>query len=418
MKAKKTGRLSMWRATLIVARRDFVSMVMSKMFLLFLLGPLLSLGVMALASVILVQGERKLGDPAIVIMMDETARERVNEAYDQLSRNVSFMPDTIYSIAPGDYTAQEMIETNEVNVGGVLQGTLADPELIVQAGNEKRMENIANLLIGEARRDPSSSGLPNLEAQVIQSANVLPGREGFLSSKAVQFALYILTSAMAAMVLSNLAEEKSNRIIEILATAMPMEAIFAGKLFAMLAGTALAIGIWMSVASIIWINVSHILAQSGINLEPAMGWGAFIALFLFYFASSYLFVGAIYLTIGGIAPTPRDAQTFSMPASIMQITAFLAGTWASFAGGSIPWIAAAIPIVSPYVLVGYAAENANMGIHLYGIAMQILLVTLAIRYGARVFRRRVVDPGDGPMTISLRRKKNSNTIATQGELAR
>ena len=37
------------------------------------------------------------------------------------------------------------------------------------------------------------------------------------------------------MVLSNLVEEKSNKIIEILAASIPMESVFLGKLVAMLA---------------------------------------------------------------------------------------------------------------------------------------------------------------------------------------
>jgi ABC-2 type transport system permease protein len=40
---------------------------------------------------------------------------------------------------------------------------------------------------------------------------------------------------LAGMVLSNLVEEKGNKIIEVLAAAIPMDAVFLGKLFAMLA---------------------------------------------------------------------------------------------------------------------------------------------------------------------------------------
>ena len=39
------------------------------------------------------------------------------------------------------------------------------------------------------------------------------------------------------MLLSQLIEEKSNKIIEVLAAAVPIDAIFLGKLFAMLAAS-------------------------------------------------------------------------------------------------------------------------------------------------------------------------------------
>ena len=49
---------------------------------------------------------------------------------------------------------------------------------------------------------------------------------------------------LAGMVLSNLVEEKANKIIEILAAAIPMDALFMGKLFAMLAISAIGIAVW------------------------------------------------------------------------------------------------------------------------------------------------------------------------------
>ena len=41
------------------------------------------------------------------------------------------------------------------------------------------------------------------------------------------------------MVLSQLIEEKSNKIIEVIAAAVPIDAMFVGKLFAMLAASVL-----------------------------------------------------------------------------------------------------------------------------------------------------------------------------------
>ena len=56
--------------------------------------------------------------------------------------------------------------------------------------------------------------------------------------------LFLLTMLLAGMVLSNLVEEKANKIIEILAAAIPMDAVFLGKLFAMLAVSFVGIAVW------------------------------------------------------------------------------------------------------------------------------------------------------------------------------
>src|SRR5690606_20291453 len=60
--------------------------------------------------------------------------------------------------------------------------------------------------------------------------------------------LFVLSMLLAGMVMSNLVEEKANKIIEILAAAVPMDAVFFGKLFAMLAVSFVGIAVWGSVA--------------------------------------------------------------------------------------------------------------------------------------------------------------------------
>lgn len=390
--SKETGRLPLWRATMVVARRDFLSMVMSRMFLLFLIGPILSIAVTGLASVILVHGEAKMGDPKLMVRMEANDRQDIAYAFKTLDANTRLMPDMLIA-DPTEGTVQGFMSNHELYLGAVLHGSLQEPKLLVAKGQEKRMTTIANLLVAEARRGDGAQAYPQIQPEIVKSAGPSMAQGGFLSSKVVQFVLYILTSTMAVMVLSNLAEEKSNRIVEILATAIPMESLFAGKLLGMLAGTAVALAAWIGFAGLIWLGVSDAVQNAGLSIEPPMGWSVFIPLFLCYFAASYLFIGAVYLTIGGVAATPRDAQTFAMPASILQIGAFLVGAWASSADGIVPWAVAAFPIVSPYVLTGYAAENPGLGIHFFGLAMQVLFVVLAIRYGARTFRRRIVDPG-------------------------
>ena len=52
------------------------------------------------------------------------------------------------------------------------------------------------------------------------------------------------------MVLSQLIEEKSNKIIEVIAAAVPIDAMFLGKLFAMLAASLVGIVVWISAGAL------------------------------------------------------------------------------------------------------------------------------------------------------------------------
>lgn len=393
MKKKPSGRLSVFHATMVVAQRDFISMVMSKMFLIYLLGPLLSLIVTGIAGAILVQGETRIGEPKLIIQMSEADEDRIKQAQNIVRTNTIFLPDIAYAkSSQGDPLA--IISDVELQSAAVLYGTIENPKLLTVRGKENHMTSAANLLVAEARRfNADANAYPSIKPDIVRSPNPGLAKGSFLSSKVVQFILYILTSTMAVMILSNLSEEKSNRIVEILATAIPMESLFAGKLLAMLAGTFIALATWTGFASIIWMAVAENVQHSGLSIEPLIGWASFVALFFTYFALSYLFVGAIYLIIGGVAATPRDAQIFAMPATIVQILAFLMGSWASSADGIVPWVFSTVPIVSPYVLLGKAAESGDVAIHVYGIIIQIIFVAVTIKYGSRLFRKRIVDPG-------------------------
>ena len=63
--------------------------------------------------------------------------------------------------------------------------------------------------------------------------------------------LFFLTMLLSGMVMSQLIEEKSNKIIEVIAAAMPIDAMFVGKLFAMLAASVLGIVVWISAGALL-----------------------------------------------------------------------------------------------------------------------------------------------------------------------
>ncbi len=205
--------------------------------------------------------------------------------------------------------------------------------------------------------------------------------------------LFLLTMLLAGMVLSNLVEEKANKIIEILAAAIPMDAVFLGKLFAMLAISFVGIAVWGTVASIIlWLGAAALPPLP----EPGVGWPAFIALFIIYFSMAYLLIGSIFLTIGSMAATVRDVQTLSMPATILQLAVFFLATFATTDPGSATEVfAASFPLSSPYAMVARAAQQEGFVQHGLAIAWQVLWVTVFIRTGASMFRKRVMKSGQG-----------------------
>ncbi|MDD3800426.1 MAG: ABC transporter permease, partial [Novosphingobium sp.] len=208
------------------------------------------------------------------------------------------------------------------------------------------------------------------------------------TAQAGQTVLFLLTMLLAGMVLSNLVEEKGNKVIEILAAAIPMDAVFFGKLFAMLGVSIVGIAVWSAAGGAIF-------ALAGQNLPtlpaPAVGWPMFFVLGTAYFAMAYLLLGSIFLAIGAMAATVRDVQTLSMPVTMGQLMVFFFASYAlSQPGSAVELAAIAFPLSSPFAMLARAAREPALWPHAAALAWQALAVALFVKTGAGLFRHRVM----------------------------
>jgi ABC-2 type transport system permease protein len=194
------------------------------------------------------------------------------------------------------------------------------------------------------------------------------------------------------MVMSQLIEEKSNKIIEVIAAAVPIDAMFVGKLFAMLAASVLGIIVWLGCGALFIQTIK----QGGVATlpVPAVGWPAFLALTVVYFAMNYLLIGAIMLTIGAQASTAREVQVLAMPATFGQLLVFAFAASAVGVPDSTKAIAAAVfPLSSPLAMLARAAQEPQWWPHLAAILWQALWVGIILRIAAQLFRKTVLKSG-------------------------
>ena len=165
-----------------------------------------------------------------------------------------------------------------------------------------RWSSSARLRSEMSRQYPVKIGEPAADTRVIVSSTG-HCQPHYNASKG---GALMLTKALAAFMAANmsLAMEDTDKIIEVLAAAVPIDAIFLGKLFAMLAMSLLGIAVWTAAGA---ATIALVTGQSLNALPaPAVGWPAFLALGIVYFMMSYLLLGAVFLGIGGQASTARD----------------------------------------------------------------------------------------------------------------
>jgi ABC-2 type transport system permease protein len=386
------------RSAYVIGRRDFTATVMSKAFLLFLLGPLFPVLMGVAFGGIGARIEEEAKAPVVVVLGSKADFDRLSHARDRLS---GLLPGghiiaLTHENPTADVAAQRKALLNRASppVLGVFEGGVEHPSLTGAATADGSIAQQLNWMIDDARRAelPSQAYGPALAiATTRQSAGSIASARS-LTARAGQTILFFLTLLLAGMLLSQLIEEKSNKVIEILAAAVPVDAIFLGKLFAMLAMSLVGIAVWASAgaaAIAFWAD----RGLAGLPV-PAVGWPIFLALVPAYFAMSYLLIGAVFLGIGAQASTVREVQTLSMPVTMAQVVLFAFASMGVGKPDSTAAIAAALfPLSSPFAMIGRAAEQPALWPHVAAFAWQAVWVALILHVASGLFRRSVLKSG-------------------------
>ena len=391
-------------AAFVIGRRDFMATVWSRTFLFFLLGPLVIIGISILFGNLTGKMARQDVRAAVAVIAShadfapiDAARTRLNPAFGERS-----LPDLARFEPGSDERAQvsQLLGARDKKVVAVLTGALERPTLTGPLSESGTIRTQMSLILDEARQTRALAGKPIAQTDihlvpVAESAGNVAALRA-ITARSGQLLLFFLTVLLSGMLLSNLIEEKSNKIIEVLAAAVPINAIFLGKLVSMLAISLVGIAVWATgamIAASLWgPGLAHLP-------QPAVGWPVFLLLGLLYYAANYLLLGAVFLGIGSQANSVREVQTLSMPVTVGQMLLFLLASVAVGQPNSpLGLAAAAFPFSSPLTMIARAAQLEEYWPHLAALAWQALWVSLIVRLGAMLFRRNVLQSGEGRTT--------------------
>ncbi|WP_404479673.1 ABC transporter permease [Novosphingobium sp. BL-52-GroH] len=389
-----SGRLSTMAAAWVVARRDFTAILFSRTFFFFLLGPLFPLIVGALAGSVGNSVDQSGDRPEVGVVMAGPDADAMVHARDVLADRLGQdLPGlaVVQRLGPGE-TADPAaaLAGKQANIAAILSGSPSAPVL---TGPRDQIEawggDIA--MIAAQAKEGALRPWPQVRLETTATSRVSERKSRLRTAQAAQTLLFLLTMMLAGMVLSNLVEEKGNKIIEVLAAAIPMEAVFFGKLFAMLGVSLVGIAVWAGVGGAIYfVAASAMPALPG----PAVGWPLLMTLGILYFSMAYLLLGSVFLSIGSLANTVREVQTLSMPVTMMQLVLFFFATYAMTQPGSaVEILAAVLPFSSPFAMLARAAQDPALWPHVAALVWQGAWLFLLVRIGSRLFRRRVMKSG-------------------------
>ena len=391
------------RQSLTVARRDFIATVFTPTFLIFLLSPLLTIAFGAMGGVGASKMTQSVIDRSKLVVLtapDRTPAIQVVDAQlrDLFDRNDAPPPVEFKLPQPNpEAQARALIGSREGDVEAVLYGPLDAPHILYGNGAASEASYLAALAEQVLRGDRVGSTAPlskPVKVRVAQTQVTVSGH-----STAAMFAvvaIFMLTLFLAGLTIGTMAEERNNKVIEVLAAAVPLESVFVGKLIGMFGVALLFVGFWGTIVTQITSLLPAGMAAGLAHVAPAVGKPMFALLFLIYFVMSYLLIGAAYLILGAQASTQRELQMMSLPMTFLQMGNVGLSTAAAANPGSTIALAAAIfPFSSPMAMAAQAANSASLWPHAIAIVWQLLWVSVVIALGARWFRRGVLKSGSG-----------------------
>ncbi len=399
------GRLSIWSAAMVVARRDFFAVLLSRSFFFFLLGPLFPVIVGVLAGGVGQRVHESTEPSRLGVAMASADVDAMLAAQRTLAETLGpSVPDLVVvkRVSAGEhFDAVAALKAGSGGVSAIVSGTPSQPQLTGVSGAVAEWQGQVALMAAQAAGN-GPDHYPLVSVKALKSPTPSSNRSGQLATaQTAQTIMFLLTMLLAGMVLSNLVEEKANKIIEILAAAIPMDAVFFGKLFAMLAVSMVGIGVWGLCGIVLFALAGSAFPPLPV---PAVGWPLFLALGIVYFSAGYLLLGSVFLAIGSLANTVREVQTLSMPVTMMQLLVFFLASYAMTRPGSVIEVMAAIfPFSSPFAMLARAAQDATLWTHATAIAWQALWIFVLVRVGARMFRARVMK--SGPVKARKKRRR-------------
>ena len=418
----------------LIIAREYMSIVGRKSFIILtLLLPFLIVFIGAIP--ILMEYLNNSGNQTQQIaVIDETGKYASALQSDNLYNFVAIKGDTVtdarefYDKANGSITAIIVIprdvETSaQVNIYS--EGTIP-PALVMS------VDNALTDTIQKARL--AAAGIPNLQ-QIIDETHInlnarnvtwqQDGNEQEASTDAAMalgmilaFIIYMFVIFYGQMIMNNVIEEKTNRIVEVVVSSCRPFHLMLGKIIGVGLAGLTQMAIWIVLLSVVGTVAGSALGLSGAAMTPdvaaagvdpemvdgamsqvvrqalSINYTPIVINFVLYFIGGYLLYSAIFAALGSAVDQASDASQLLWPVMILVIIAIYAAMGCmTNPNGPMAFWCSIIPFTSPIVMMIRLPYDIPLWqmvlshVLLFGTALAIVWVA------ARIYRRGILHYG-------------------------
>ena len=304
-----------------------------------------------------------------------TALQRAAEPFDDAKAKVR----TVGSASEG----RGLLEDGDVDALLLL----SDDRVVFRKNVDAQVAAVADAAVRAVRnRLPSE---PELTTATLHPPDDEPGDAALLVAYVGSLLLFMSLAFYGQWVISGVVEEKNNRVVEVILSAVRPRDLLAGKV--------IGIGSLGLAQLVLVAGFAAGLLLTGVFDAPA-SLGADVALVIPWFVLGFALYAVAYAVAGALASNQQNAETAAQPVTYALLTVYFASyiVLAADAGGTLASLLTVFPLTAPLVL---PARSALVGVPLWQHGLAILLVLGAIvvlvRFAGRVYALGLLHGGSG-----------------------
>ncbi|MEO9079640.1 MAG: ABC transporter permease, partial [Rhodanobacter sp.] len=421
-----------------VVRREFVERVRTKAFVIStVLLPVFMVAMVVLPAIMMRGGDRT-SRVAVVDASSTSLGQPVSRALESEKIGSGSSAKTRYTVQVFPATSSDLAKVRDGLIGrtgfssetrkdgfdGVLvlaDDTLASGKLAYYGGNVGSLESMSKLqrVVSNALAGVrlAKSGVDAaLVKQAMKSADMdttkvsdgkltgQSGAESYMIAFFMAFILYFAILIYGQQTMTSVIEEKTSRIMEVLASSLTP--------FQMLLGKVLGVGLAGLTQMAIWGGTVFLIGSQGTNLAgifgmsadaaqsfpiPSMAPGLLVVLLL-YFALGFMLYGALYAAIGAMCNTIQETQQYA----IFVTMPIMVGFFAVFAlikdpAGPLGVMMSYIPFFAPFTMpVRYSLASVPASELAVSLTLMVVTLLACVWLAGRIYRTGILMYGKKP----------------------
>jgi ABC-2 type transport system permease protein len=395
------------KKTFLILRNEIITILSRPSFLFAMFGiPLIG------AVVFIAASQLNKVNPAQNVLTQLISNPQITQAegYVDLGGMIKEIPA---SVQPGLLIAYpDETSASQALVKGEISAYYVIPQDYIQSGEITNIRSNFNPLLGSGQSSllewilrvnllKGNTQLATLVSDPTQHANKVPlsptpqrdenNMLTFFLPYGVTMLFYIIILSTASLLLSSVAKEKENRMMEILLVSVTPRQLLTGKI--------VALGLVGLLQTIVWVGTGRILLARGgtaFNLPIAFQLPpSFLVWGVIFFLLGYAVYASLMAGLGALVPNLREATQATIVVIFpLIIPIFLLSILINDPNGPVATILSIFPLTAPVAMMTrLSAGNVPLWQTTLSAILLVITALLVIRSVARMFRAQTILSG-------------------------